>query len=116
MAYLSNPRSKYGARKVTTATGQTFDSIREYQRFCELNLMQRAGVISDLKCQEKFELIPSQRIDGKVVEKPCTYIADFVYTENGKKVVEDAKGMKTKEYRIKKKLMLFVHGIQIKEV
>ena len=116
MAYLSNPRSKYGAKKVTTATGQTFDSIREYQRFCELSLMQRAGVISDLKCQVKFDLIPSQRIDGKVVEKPCTYIADFVYTENGKKVVEDAKGMKTKEYRIKKKLMLYVHGIQIREV
>lgn len=68
-----------------------------------------------MKLQEKFVLIPAQKIDGKVVERACTYIADFVYTENGKLVVEDCKGMKTESYKIKKKLMLYVHGIQIKE-
>lgn len=127
MIYRSN---KYGARKVTTASGQTFDSIREYQRFCELNLMQRAGVITDLECQVKFVLIPAQyeefprqgkngkplKPGRRVIEKECTYIADFVYKQNGQKVVEDAKGCKTKEYRIKKKLMLYVHGIRIQEV
>ncbi len=113
MIYRSN---KYGSRKVTTATGQTFDSVREYRRFCELNLMQRAGVISDLKCQVKYELIPSQRVDGRVVEKACTYIADFVYKKDGQTVVEDAKGHKTEVYKIKKKLMLYVHGIRITEV
>ncbi len=112
MIYRSN---KYGSRKVTTATGQTFDSVREYHRFCELNLMQRAGVIQDLKCQVKYELIPTQRVDGRVVEKACTYIADFVYKQNGQTVVEDAKGHKTEVYKIKKKLMLHVHGIRITE-
>lgn len=115
MTFRTDSSSKYGAKKVTTATGQTFDSVREYQRFCELNLMQRAGVISDLECQVKFELIPSQKVGGKVW-RPTTYVADFVYMENGKKVVEDAKGMKTEVYRIKKKLMLHVHGIEVKEV
>lgn len=115
MTFRSDLRSKYGARKVTTATGQTFDSVREYHRFCELNLMQRAGVISDLKCQVKFELIPSQRVGGKVW-RPTTYVADFVYTENGKQVVEDAKGAKTEVYKIKKKLMYERHQIEIKEV
>lgn len=113
MIYRSN---KYGSRKVTTATGQTFDSVREYRRFCELNLMQRAGVISDLKCQVKFELIPAQRVDGRVVEKACSYLADFVYKKDGQTVVEDAKGHKTEVYKIKKKLMLYVHDIRITEV
>lgn len=112
MIYRSN---KYGARKVTTASGQTFDSIREYQRFCELNLMQRAGVITDLERQVKFELIPAQKVEGKTV-RATHYIADFVYYKDGKKVVEDAKGCKTKEYQIKKKLMLYVHDIWIVEV
>lgn len=106
--------SKYGSRKVTR-DGITFDSQKEYRRFCELRLLERAGKVTDLQRQVKFELIPSQRIGGRVVERACTYIADFVYTENGKKVVEDTKGFKTPEYRIKKKIMLWVHGIQIKE-
>jgi hypothetical protein len=63
----------------------------------------------------KFELIPAQRIDGKVVERACGYVADFVYMENGQQVVEDTKGMRTQEYRLKRKLMLWVHGIRIKE-
>lgn len=107
--------SKYGSRKITR-DGITFDSQKEYRRFCELCLLERAGKVTDLQRQVKFELIPSQRISGKVVERACTYVADFVYQENGEKVVEDTKGFKTKDYIIKRKLMLWVHGIRIKEI
>lgn len=107
--------SKYRSRKVTR-DGMTFDSQKEYRRFVELRLLERAGKVTDLQRQVKFELIPSQRIGGKVVERACNYIADFVYTENGKKVVEDTKGFKTTDYIIKRKLMLWVHGIRIKEI
>lgn len=106
---------KYGNRKVIR-DGIEFDSIKECQRYCELKLMQRAGVISDLQMQVPFELIPSQRIDGKVVERAVNYIADFVYQQNGLKVVEDTKGMRTKDYIIKRKLMLYIHNIRIVEV
>lgn len=81
-----------------------------------MSLLERAGTIQNLKRQVKFELIPSQRIDGKVIERPCTYIADFVYTENGKMVVEDTKGFRTTDYIIKRKLLLWVHGIRIQEI
>lgn len=114
-AGVVNRMTKYGNRKVTR-DGITFDSIRECQRYFELKLMQRAGVISDLRLQVPYELIPAQRIDGKVVERAVNYIADFVYTENGETIVEDAKGCRTKEYILKRKLMLWRHGIQIREV
>ena len=107
--------SKYKSRKVTVG-GITFDSRKEYTRWVELILLLKAGRISDLKRQVKYELIPSQRIDGMVVERACSYVADFVYTENGKTVVEDTKGFKTPEYIIKRKLMLYIHGIRIVEV
>ena len=107
--------TKYKSRKVKVA-GEVFDSKKEYTRWCELALLQKAGQITDLKRQVKFELIPSQKIDGKVAERACTYVADFVYQENGKTVVEDTKGFKTKDYIIKRKLMLWVHGIRIMEV
>lgn len=107
--------AKYGNRKIIR-DGIEFDSIKECQRYCEPKLMQRAGVISDLQMQVSFELIPSQRIDGKVVERAVNYIADFVYQQNGLKVVEDTKGYKTPEYIIKRKLMLYVHGIRIREI
>ena len=107
--------AKYGNRKIIR-DGIEFDSIKECQRYCELKLMQRAGVISDLQLQVSFELIPSQRIDGKVVERAVNYVADFVYQQNGLKVVEDTKGMRTKDYIIKRKLMLWVHGIRIREI
>lgn len=102
--------SKYGNIKTVTSDGIKHDSIREANRWCELLLLQRAGMIQDLQRQVKFELIPKQ--EG---ERAVHYIADFVYTENGCKVVEDVKGMKTKEYRLKKKMMLYFHGIKIKE-
>ena len=110
-------RSKFGNRKVTVG-GETFDSMREYNRWCSLKLLQRAGKISELKRQVKFVLIPAQRDQvGKLVEREVSYVADFVYVDmdRGVKVVEDAKGYRTEVYKIKKKLMLWVHGIRIKE-
>ena len=106
---------KYHNKKITR-NGITFDSLKEYRRFCELSLLEKAGAITDLKRQVKYELIPSQRIAGKVVERSCTYVADFVYKQNGETVVEDTKGVKTKDYIIKRKLMLYIYGIQIKEI
>lgn len=109
--------SKYHARKVTI-DGITFDSAKEAHRYQELRLLERAGAISGLRRQVKYELIPAQRIGGKVIERAVTYIADHVYFDKrtGETVVEDVKGMKTKEYVIKRKLMLYVHSIRIREV
>jgi hypothetical protein len=88
--------------------------------------MERSGKIQNLERQVKFVLIPAQYEPdkvgtrgglkrGKLLERECSYIADFVYTENGKQVVEDSKGFRTADYKIKRKLMLSVHGIKIKE-
>lgn len=106
---------KYHNKKVTI-NGETFDSKKEAARWQELLLLQRAGKISHLNRQVTYELIPSQYIDGKCVERAVKYVADFVYKKNGRLVVEDTKGMKTPEYVIKRKLMLSVYGIRIKEV
>lgn len=105
--------NKYGAKKITDpTTGFVFDSTKEYHRWCELRLLERARKITGLQRQVKYELIPKQ--DG---ERACTYLADFVYTDSdGKTVVEDAKGVRTDAYKIKRKLMLWVHGIKVQEV
>ena len=103
--------SKYGNIKTTTSDGITHDSIKEANRWCELKLLERAGKIRLLQRQVKFELIPKQ--DG---ERAVFYIADFTYIEDGKYVVEDVKGKRTKEYIIKRKLMRWIHGINIKEI
>ena len=126
-----NPKApKYHNRK-TTIDGIVFDSSKEANRYVELKLLQRAGEIYGLELQKRFELIPAQyetyerygkngkRLkDGqRCVEKSCVYVADFCYTtRDGKVVVEDTKGEKTKDYIIKRKLMLYVHGIEIKEI
>lgn len=104
--------NKYRNRK-TEIDGIVFDSKREAQRYAELQLLQRAGKIRDLSMQVEFELIPKQ--DG---ERACKYKADFVYhmADTGKMVVEDVKGKRTREYIIKRKLMLWRHGIKIVEV
>lgn len=96
----------------------TFDSAREARRWGDLCLLQRAGEIRDLKRQVKFRLIPVQRgMDGKVIEHACDYVADFTYYDrDGRFVVEDAKGEHTKDYVIKRKLMLRVFGIRVVEV
>ena len=107
-------RSKYHAKKITV-DGMTFDSRKEYQRWNELLLLEKAGLIEGLQRQVTFQLLPSQKGDGRT-ERPAKYVADFVYQENGKTVVEDTKGMKTRDYILKRKIMLFIHGITIKEV
>lgn len=96
----------------------THASKKEHYRAAQLQLWQRAGVISNLREQVPFELIPAHRFEDGTLERACRYIADFVYTDNetGQMVVEDTKGMRTKEYIIKRKLMFAVHGIRIKEV
>jgi hypothetical protein len=120
---------KYRNKK-TIFAGIIFDSFKEAQRFRELMLLQSIGQISELELQKEFELIPAQyetfprygkngnRLkDGKrCIEKPVKYKADFVYKENGVEIVEDTKGVKTKDYIIKRKLMLYVHGKRIREV
>ena len=110
--------NKYGAKKLII-DGETFDSRMEARRWRELRLLQRSGEIAGLQRQVKYVLIPAQKDDsGHVIERPVSYIADFVYrnVRSGEQVVEDAKGARTKEYIIKRKLMMWVHGIRIKEV
>ena len=108
--------NKYGNHK-TEVDGILFDSKHEADRYFELKILQRAGEIRDLQLQVPFELIPKQTKDGKVVERAVKYIADFVYFDHdGNLVVEDAKGMKTDAYLLKRKMMLYFKGIDIKEV
>lgn len=121
-------KRKYRNCKVTTAEGIVFDSTKEYKRWCELKVMEASGLISNLQRQVKYVLIPAQREpdtvgkrggikQGKLIERECAYYADFVYQlPTRETIVEDTKGMKTPEYKIKRKLMLHVHNIKIKEV
>ena len=119
-------KNKYHSRKVQRY-GMSFDSAKEARRYDELLLLQKAGKIQNLQRQVRFELIPSQYEEkwypklkaygkGKCLERPVFYVADFVYKEDGEQVVEDTKGFKTKDYIIKRKLMLWKHGIRIREV
>lgn len=124
--------SKYYNVKTKTTDGLIFDSTKEARRWEQLLLLQRAGKITELQRQVVYELMPAQyetypryskkgdRLkDGRrLLERKVEYIADFVYTDadTGENIVEDAKGMRTKDYIIKRKLMLAVHGIRIKEV
>lgn len=104
--------NKYHAQK-----SGGYDSRKEHRRANELRLLQRAGIISALQEQVRYELIPAQRdAQGRIIERACSYIADFVYTDqHGNTIVEDTKGVRTDVYRIKRKLMLYVHGIKITE-
>ena len=127
--FHTKPKNKYGNNRVFR-NGQWFDSEHEADRFFDLSMMQRAGLISELQTQVPFELIPTQREpdtvgkrggikQGKCIEKSCVYYADFVYLDkDGQKIVEDAKSpaTRTEAYKIKKKLMLYRHGIRIVEV
>lgn len=108
---------KYRNRKVVV-DGIKFDSEREARRYKTLKILADNGYISELELQKSFELIPAQRdASGKLLERKCTYKADFVYKDNdGNLVVEDTKGFKTKDYLIKRKLMLERYGIVIQEV
>ena len=125
-------KRKYGNKKIhDLKSGQVFDSKKEYSRWKELVLLEQAGEITNLHRQVPFVLIPEQRLPGTetykrgprkgqtkpgpVIERKLTYIADFMYEKAGKVVVEDSKGLRTKEYIIKRKLMLYKYGIRIKE-
>jgi hypothetical protein len=118
--------SKFHSHKVIV-DGITFDSKKEYRRFCELSALEKAGKIQNLERQVKFTLIPTQREPdtigsrggvkvGKLLERELAYFADFMYMEDGKWIVEDVKGLRTTDYIIKRKLMLYIHKIRIREV
>ena len=117
--YRSIKKNKYHNQKAQY-DGRTFDSRKEGRRYRQLIDMENAGLISDLRAQVKFVLIPTQRDPetGKVLERECSYYADFVYvdTTTGTTVIEDVKGFKTADYIIKRKLMLERFGIRIQEV
>ena len=119
-------QNKYRNTK-TIVDGIEFDSRKEAARYKELKLLEAAGEISNLEMQVKFVLIPTQREPdfvgviggikkGKVIEKECSYLADFVYIRDGEVIVEDTKGIRTKDYIIKRKLMLYLLGIRIQEI
>lgn len=108
-----NGRSKYHAKK-TTVDGITFDSRREADRYLVLKSMEEDGAIEDLRRQVRYELIPAFDVAGKHY-RPVYYVADFVYVEDGKEVVEDVKGMRTDVYRLKSKLFARRYGKVIKE-
>ena len=101
--------TKYNNTKVRV-DGRLFDSKREAERYKELRLLERGGLITDLRLQVPFELIPKQ--PG---ERAVKYVADFVYTENGRMVVEDVKGYRTDVYRLKRRMMQAKYGITIQE-
>lgn len=120
-------KNKYNAR-IYKVGNEVFHSRKELHRYEELLLLEKAGQIHNLRREVKYLLIPCQREivwkngkprQGKVIERECSYIADFVYEENGQTIVEDVKGgsaTKTDAYIIKRKLMLYVHGIRVREV
>lgn len=103
-------------------TPMHFDSKREARRYMDLWLMQRAGEISGLRTQVKYELIPKQVHKDGTKEKGIDYVADFVYERHGETVVEDSKGFRdtaSASYRVfvmKRKMMLYFHGITVREV
>lgn len=120
--------NKYGNKKIIV-DGEIFDSKHEYRRYIELQLLKQKGLIYDLQRQVKFVLVPAQyepdtvgprggRKKGKLIEREIAYYADFTYydTANEEYIVEDAKGLRTPEYIIKRKLMLWLKGIRIIEV
>ena len=105
-AFGAGMRSKYRAVRTNG-----YASKREANRAAELELLVRVGAISNLRKQVKYELIPKR--DG---ERAVSYIADFVYQQDGKEVIEDVKGFKTPVYKIKRRLMQEKYGITIQEV
>lgn len=125
--YRKKGRNKYGAKK-TYIGNEKFDSQREANRYYELRIMEKAGIIQNLKRQVPFELTPTVREPdtigprggvkkGKVILEKSDYIADFTYTDTatGKFIVEDVKGYKTPEYILKKKFLYQLKGILIHE-
>ena len=110
-------QSKYNNRKVR-CFGETFDSMLECERYKYLKALEQQKVISNLRRQVKYVLLPSQKDSKtqKTIEREITYLADFVYEKGSQTIVEDVKGLRTDVYKIKRKLMLYFHNIRIKEV
>lgn len=112
-----NPGTKYRNQR-TEIDGIKFDSKGEANRWCELKLMEKAGQITNLRRQIAWELIPNQYavVEGcrKCLERRVTYVADFVYQRGGELIVEDYKGIQTEAFKIKKKLMLWRYGIEVR--
>lgn len=108
--------NKYHNKKVI-CDGITFDSIKEKKRYIELKLLERAGVIKDLKLQYEFELQPAFILNKKKIRK-ISYIADFYYFDNklNDYVIEDTKGMRTEVYKIKKKMFQYRYKKEIYEI
>jgi hypothetical protein len=105
----AKPRAKYGNKKISI-DGRTFDSKAEAARYVELKRLQEASLILNLECQVTFPLV----VNGELI---CKYIADFRYVDiSGNRVIEDVKGVRTRDYRIKAKLMKALHGISINEI
>lgn len=113
MTALAARGSKYNARK-TVIDGIQFDSAKEAKRYTRLRDLEQAGWIQGLRLQVPFEILPSFECDG-VKYRGMSYVADFVYYRAGKVVVEDCKGFKTAEYKMKKKLMAYINHINIEE-
>lgn len=115
--------TKYKNKKVVV-DGIVFDSKKEAKRHQELVLLEKAGEIQDLRRQVKFVLLPAQYSKTeftkagkpKCIEREVAYFADFVYKRDRRTIVEDTKGMRTKDYILKRKLLLYLHGIRISEV
>jgi hypothetical protein len=110
-------KSKHRNERVLV-DGVLFASKLEFARWCDLKLMEKAGLISDLERQVPFELAPAVKLDGKRKKPSLRYFADAVYIDKktGERVVEDTKGFLTQTYKAKRHLMFTVHGIIIKEV
>lgn len=98
-------KSKYNAVK-TEVDGIKFDSAKESKRYANLKLLERAGVIENLKLQPRFLLQEGFTYNGHK-ERKIEYVADFQYERNGQTIVEDVKGMKTEVYKLKRKLFLY---------
>ena len=116
---------KYHNRKCTvTIPGSvkqiTFDSVKEARRFGELELMKNTGKIRDLRLQVNFTLQEGFTTAAGERIRPIVYRADFVYQEPSptgwRTIVEDVKGVHTKEYSMKRKMMLEKFGVDIREV
>ena len=112
-------RQKYRNKKVASG-GAIFDSKKESRRYTELQLLERSGAIRELQTQYAFTLAEAVKFSNESRQKPAVkYIADFVYIKDGQMIVEDVKSEATKKlavYRLKKHLMMSVHGIEVVEV
>ncbi|MBP5720432.1 MAG: DUF1064 domain-containing protein [Bacteroidales bacterium] len=127
MSYKTRKQiQSYGERKAgriphnyVKVGDKTFDSQAEADRYMELLVGQKAGLLHDLECHPHFDLIPTQKVPGQKAFRPHGYTADFRYVRDGEVIVEDVKSERTREerdYIINRKLMWMIHGIYVHEV